>query len=207
MPILKVKLGGPSDRRNFQAVREAAPRKIIRVDANAAWPTREQALENIQWLAGDGLVEFVEQPMPANASDADARWLKERSPLPIFADESYQHASDVARVVQGFHGVNVKLVKTGGVTAAKTALMAAREQGLKTMIGCMIESSVLISAAAHLASLADYLDLDGNLLIDNDPYQGVGCNQGRLGFDSSASPLGIQAKALWRRDQASPKTL
>ena len=202
MPILKVKLGGPDDRRNFQAIREAAPRKIIRVDANAAWATREQALENIQWLAGDGLVEFVEQPMPVDAFDADLLWLKERSPLPIFADESYQHASDVRRVTQGFHGVNVKLVKTGGVTAARQALVAARDHGLKTMIGCMIESSVLISAAAHLASLADHLDLDGNLLIENDPYQGVGCDRGRLGFDQVPALTGICTRVTPGKDPA-----
>jgi L-Ala-D/L-Glu epimerase len=207
MPILKIKLGGPNDRRSLQAVREAAPKKVIRVDANAAWATREQALENIQWLAADGHVEFVEQPMPTNATEADMRWLKERSPLPIFADESYQNVGDVTRVAQGFHGVNVKLVKTGGVTAAKAALEIAREHGLKTMIGCMIESSLLISAAAHLASLADHLDLDGNLLIDNDPYQGVGCDQGRLGFDTSPCFTGIQAQASNQRDQASKETL
>ncbi|MFZ9855915.1 MAG: dipeptide epimerase [Limisphaerales bacterium] len=203
MPILKIKLGGPNDRLNFQAVRDAAPSKIIRVDANAAWTKREQALENIQWLAADGRVEFVEQPMPANASEADIRWLKERSPLPIFADESYQNASDITRVAMGFHGVNVKLVKTGGVTAAKKALEIARGHGLKTMIGCMIESSLLISAAAHLASLADHLDLDGNLLIDNDPYRGVECRLGRLGFEGSPCRMGIQAKAENRTEPAS----
>lgn len=84
------------------------------------------------------------------------------------------------------------MVKTGGVTTAKSALEAARAQGLKTMIGCMIESSVLISAAAHLAGLADHLDLDGNLLIDNDPYRGVACDRGRLGFDASPYTTGIQ---------------
>lgn len=193
MPILKVKLGGSTDRTTFRAVRNAAPDKIIRVDANAAWTRREQALENIEWLATDGRVEFIEQPMPTSTSDADARWLKDRSPLPIFADESYQHATDAVRVAQGFHGVNVKLVKTGGATGAKSALEAARAQGLKTMIGCMIESSVLISAAAHLASLADHLDLDGNLLIDNDPYRGVVCHQGRLEFDDNTTRTGIQA--------------
>lgn len=193
MPILKVKLGSAYDRRTLQAVRNAAPEKIVRVDANAAWTHREEALDNIEWLAADGRVEFVEQPMPPTTPEADLCWLKDRSPLPIFADESYQHASDAARVAQGFHGVNVKLVKTGGATAAKSALEAARAQGLKTMIGCMIESSVLISAAAHLASLADHLDLDGNLLVDNDPYRGVGCNRGRLGFAASPYPTGIQA--------------
>jgi len=193
MPILKVKLGGSNDQATFQAVRNAAPDKIIRVDANAAWTRREQALETIEWLAADGRVEFVEQPMPTSTSEADTRWLRDRSPLPIFADESYQYATDAVRVAQGFHGVNVKLVKTGGATAAKSALEAARAQGLKTMIGCMIESSVLISAAAHLASLADHLDLDGNLLVDNDPYRGVVCHQGRLGFENSTQRTGIQA--------------
>ena len=192
MPILKVKLGGPNDRANFRAVREAAPLKTIRVDANAAWTSRDEALKNIEWLALDGRVEFVEQPMPPTASGTDACWLKERSPLPIFADESYQHATDASRVAQEFHGVNVKLVKTGGATAAKAALEAARKQGLKTMIGCMIESSVLISSAAHLASLADHLDLDGNLLVDNDPYVGVGCHKGRLGFDGNPYATGIR---------------
>ncbi len=192
MPILKVKLGGSHDRTTFRAVRNAAPDKIIRVDANAAWTRREQALDNIEWLATDGRVEFVEQPMPPTTPEADLRWLKDRSPLPIFADESYQHANDAVRIAQGFHGVNVKLVKTGGVTTAKSALEAARTQGLKTMIGCMIESSVLISAAAHLAGLADHLDLDGNLLIDNDPYRGVVCDRGRLGFDASPYTAGIQ---------------
>jgi L-alanine-DL-glutamate epimerase-like enolase superfamily enzyme len=192
MPILKIKLGGPNDRLSFQAVRDAAPKKILRVDANSAWTMREQALENIQWLAADGRVEFVEQPMPPNASEADMRWLKDRSPLPIFADESYQNASDVTHVAMGFHGVNVKLVKTGGVSAARKALEIARAHGLKTMIGCMIESSVLISAAAHLASLADHLDLDGNLLVDNDPYVGVGCHQGRLEFSKSPYPAGLE---------------
>jgi len=111
MPILKVKLGGSNDQATFQAVRNAAPDKIIRVDANAAWTRREQALETIEWLAADGRVEFVEQPMPTSTSEADTRWLRDRSPLPIFADESYQHATDAVRVAQGFHGVNVKLVK------------------------------------------------------------------------------------------------
>lgn len=192
-PILKVKLGGSEDMKCFQAIRAAAPGKIIRVDANAAWTTREQALENITWLAEDGRVEFVEQPMPPTTSATDTEWLKQRSPLPVFADESYHSAMDAPRVAQGFHGVNVKLVKTGGATAAKAALEAARAQGLETMIGCMIESSVLISAAAHLAILADHLDLDGNLLVDDDPYVGVGCHQGRLEFKpNAASPVGIQ---------------
>ncbi len=191
-PVLKVKLGGPDDRAAWRAVREAAPDKPIRVDANEAWKTRETALENLQWLAADGRVEFVEQPMPATTPPADLAWLKARSPLPLMADESYIYAGDLDQVLAGFHAVNVKLVKAGGVTAALTALQAARGAGLKTMLGCMIESSVLISAAAHLAELTDYLDLDGNLLITNDPYRGVGCRNGVLTFADAPTLTGLQ---------------
>jgi L-alanine-DL-glutamate epimerase-like enolase superfamily enzyme len=155
-----------------------APKKAVRVDANEGWKTKEEALQRIEWLHRDGHVEFVEQPMPSTASRADMRWLKERSPLPLFADESYHNAGDVALAAECFHGVNVKLVKTGGISGAHEALRAARQAGLKTMIGCMIESSILISAGAHLAELADHLDLDGNLLITNDPYAGVTADRG-----------------------------
>lgn len=192
MPVLKMKLGSPRDRENFAAVRGAAPGKKIRVDANQAWSTREEALCHIEWLAADGLVEFVEQPMPASTAEADATWLKERSPLPLFGDESYQSAADAETCAQCFHGINVKLVKTGGITAGRQALEAARVRGLKTMLGCMIESSVLITAAAHLADLADHLDLDGNLLITNDPYRGVRCENGRLSFAGVAETLGLR---------------
>jgi L-Ala-D/L-Glu epimerase len=133
-------------------------------------------------------VEFVEQPMPASTAEADATWLKERSPLPLFGDESYQSAADAETCAQRFHGINVKLVKTGGVTAGLQALEAARARGLKTMLGCMIESSVLITAAAHLADLADHLDL----LITNDPYRGVLCENGRLSFAGVTETLGLR---------------
>lgn len=191
-PVLKIKLGGPHDRAAWRALREVAPDKTVRVDANEAWKTREQALDNLEWLAADGRVEFVEQPLPAATLPADLAWLKARSPLPLMADESYVYAGDLGKVLDGFHAVNVKLVKAGGVTAGLAALRAAREAGLKTMLGCMIESSVLISAAAHLAELTDYLDLDGNLLITNDPYRGVSCRDGVLSFADAPAPAGLQ---------------
>lgn len=193
--ILKMKVGSPQDRENFAALRRAAPSKTIRVDANAGWKTKEEALRHIEWLAADGRVEFIEQPMPPDSAEADLVWLKERSPLPLFGDESYQSAADAARCAQCFHGINVKLVKTGGISAAKEALEAARAQGLKTMIGCMIESSVLISAGAHLAALADHLDLDGNVLIRNDPYRGVRNTGGWLSFAGVASTAGLCVSA------------
>ena len=191
-PVLKVKVGVADDKANMQALREVAPTKTVRVDANEGWKTREQALEMIQWLAADGHVEYIEQPMPAATKPKDWIWLKERSPLPIFADESYHLADDVAQAAECFHGVNVKLVKTGGVSAGFTALQAARKAGLKTMIGCMIETSILISAAAHLAELCDYLDVDGNILITNDPYLGVTSENGILSFAGAPEKYGLR---------------
>ncbi len=194
-PILKMKLGSVHDLENLAALRTAAPTKRLRVDANEAWPTKEEALANIEWLAGDGHIEFVEQPMPANASAVDLRWLKARSPLPLFADESYHFAEDAERCAEFFHGVNVKLCKTGGVMAAAEALRAAKKLGLKTMLGCMIESSALISAAAHLAELTDFLDVDGNLLITNDPFHGVTAERGILSFSKATEQFGLRVSA------------
>ncbi|HVM46690.1 MAG TPA: dipeptide epimerase [Candidatus Acidoferrum sp.] len=194
-PVLKVKVGVADDKANMQALREVAPTKTVRVDANEGWKTKEQALEMIEWLAKDGHIEFVEQPMPAATPAKDWVWLKQRSPLPILADESYHSAKDVAVVAECFHGVNVKLVKTGGISAGFDALSAARKAGLKTMLGCMIESSILISAAAHLAELCDYLDLDGNILVTNDPYLGASAERGMVSFAKATEKYGLRVSA------------
>ncbi|HEX4644594.1 MAG TPA: dipeptide epimerase, partial [Verrucomicrobiae bacterium] len=191
-PVLKLKVGGPDDEANLAALREVASKKWVRVDANEGWTTKEQALDRIEWLARDGHIQFVEQPMPAGTDPKDLAWLKSGSPLPLFADESYHAARDVSRCAECFHGVNVKLCKTGGVSNAFDALQAARKAGLKTMLGCMIETSILISAAAHLAELADYLDLDGNLLITNDPYSGVTAEKGILSFANAVEKSGLR---------------
>jgi L-Ala-D/L-Glu epimerase len=193
-PVLKLKVGDPRDKENLAALRSVAPDKAVRVDANEGWKTRDQALRMIEWVASDGRIQFIEQPMPRNAKPADLVWLKERSPLPIFADESYHSAADIAHCAECFHGVNVKLVKSRGITTAHEALLAARRAGLKTMIGCMIESSVLISAGAHLAELADYLDLDGNLLITNDPYEGATAETGTMSFAKAAETIGLRVR-------------
>ena len=132
--------------------------------------------------------------MPAGTPAADLAWLKSRSPLPLFGDESYHHASDVDLCAECYHGVNVKLLKTGGVTAAYEALRAARKTGLKTMIGCMIETSVLITAAAHLAELTNHLDIDGNLLVNNDPHQGATAEKGMVSFVGAPDPFGLRVK-------------
>jgi L-alanine-DL-glutamate epimerase-like enolase superfamily enzyme len=194
-PVLKMKVGVVGDKDNLKALREAAPAKPVRVDANEGWKTKEQALEAIEWLAADGHIQYVEQPMSASAPAKDWVWLKQRSPLPIFGDESYHLAEDVERAAEWFHGINVKLVKTGGISAGFEALQAARKAGLKTMIGCMIETSILISGAAHLAGLCDYLDLDGNILITNDPYIGVTAEKGVLSFAGAPGKFGLQVAA------------
>ena len=194
-PVLKLKVGSPDDEANFAALRDAAPNKFVRVDANEGWKTKEEALRRIEWLHRDGHVQFVEQPMPAATPVADWVWLKARSPLPIFADESYHNAADAPRAAECFHGVNVKLVKTGGISGAHDALVAARKLGLKTMIGCMIETSVLISAAAHLAELADHLDIDGNILTSNDPYSGATAEQGIISFAAALEKTGLRGRA------------
>lgn len=194
-PILKLKIGAPGERENVAALRAAAPGKTVRVDANEGWTTKEEALRNIEWLAQDPHIEFVEQPMPATTPPADLAWLKSRSPLPLYGDESFHHASDAALCAECYHGVNVKLLKTGGLSAALDALKAARKLGLKTMVGCMIETSVLISAAAHLAELTDHFDIDGNLLVQNDPYLGVTAEKGMLSFAKAPVANGLRVKA------------
>jgi L-alanine-DL-glutamate epimerase-like enolase superfamily enzyme len=191
-PILKLKLGSPSDRENLKALREIAPAKRIRVDANEGWTTKEEALENLEWLARDGHVEFCEQPMPTSTPEKDLAWLKDRSPLPLVADESCVTIQDIPHCAEFYHAVNIKLVKVGGITRGKAALEAARKASLKTMLGCMIESSVLISAAAHLAELTDFLDLDGNLLISNDPFAGPTAEHGLISFKDAKEPAGLR---------------
>jgi L-alanine-DL-glutamate epimerase-like enolase superfamily enzyme len=191
-PVLKLKVGDPRDKENFAALRSVAPDKPVRLDANEGWKTKEEALRMLEWLvATDRNIQFIEQPMPRDTNEQDLIWLKQRSPLPLFADEACHTVKDVARCAECFHGVNIKLVKTGGVSMAYETLQAARKAGLRTMIGCMIETSVLISAAAHLAELADFLDVDGNILITNDPFAGVTADKGLLSFASTKEKNGL----------------
>ncbi|MBM3877003.1 MAG: dipeptide epimerase [Verrucomicrobia bacterium] len=190
-PVLKLKVGVPGDRENLKALRDAAPAKRVRVDANEGWATKEEALRNLEWLATDGHIEFCEQPLHARSPAADFKWLKARTPVPIMADESYLSAKDAALCAGCFHAVNVKLVKTAGITGAHEALVAARAAGLKTMIGCMIETSVLITAAAHLAELTDFLDIDGNLLTTNDPFRGATAEKGVISLATAPVQAGL----------------
>lgn len=176
-PILKIKLGSEDDETIMRAVREVTNR-AVRVDANEGWKDRQEALEKIQWLARMN-VEFVEQPLPAHRLD-DVAWLRERSPLPLVADEDVKTAADIPLLARAYHGINIKIMKSGGLQEALRMIYLARGLGLKIMLGCMIESSLGITAAAHLSPLVDWADLDGNLLIKNDPYRGVRVEQGRL---------------------------
>lgn len=176
-PILKVKAGGPNDREMIGAIRGITP-KPLRVDANEGWKSREEALEMILWLEEQG-AELVEQPMPDACLD-DIAWLRERVHVPLIADESVKTLSDIPRIRGAFDGINIKLMKCTGLREALRMIHAARAMEMKVMLGCMIESSIGISAAAQLSPLADYADLDGNVLISDDPFTGVGIEGGKL---------------------------
>lgn len=167
--VLKLKLGGPDDRAVVSAVREATDRPLS-VDANQGWRDRAAALDFIGWLAEQNVL-FVEQPFPPDRVD-DHAWLTERSPLPIIADEAVRSMADVVAARGVYHGVNIKSAKCGGLRAAHAMLTVARSLGLKTLLGCMTETSCAVSAAAHLSPLADWADLDGAALIADDPFEG-----------------------------------
>ena len=187
-PILKVKVGAAADEEMPALVRKLAPDKIIRVDANTAWSS-DEALERIERLVGCG-VEFVEQPIPAGDNAALKR-LKEASPCPIVADESCVRPADVLPLAGCVDGINIKLSKCGGIREALKMIHLARGAGLMVMLGCMIESSLGIAAAAQLAPLADWLDLDGHLLLSHDPFTGLGGRYGRLRIGTSPG-LGVR---------------
>ncbi len=176
-PVLKIKVGLDSDEEMIASVRSAT-NKPLRVDANEGWKSKEEALRKINWLATQG-VEFIEQPMPAAMFD-DIRWLRGKARIPIIADEACLHAQDIPKLATAYDGVNIKIDKSGGILEAFRMIQIARSLGMKVMLGCMVSSSVAVTAAAHLSPLADYADLDGNLLISNDPFTGVRVEKGKL---------------------------
>jgi len=176
-PVLKIKVGLATDEATIAAVRSMT-NKPLRVDANEGWKDKEEAARKINWLASQG-VEFVEQPLPA-AMLEETRWVRSRVHIPIIADEACLHPADIPPLINAYDGVNIKLDKCGGMLEAFRMIQVARSLGMKTMLGCMISSSVAVTAAAHLSPLVDYADLDGNLLIANDPYSGVQVKEGKL---------------------------
>jgi L-alanine-DL-glutamate epimerase-like enolase superfamily enzyme len=189
-PILKVKVGLDTDEATIEAVRSVT-RKPLRVDANEGWKSKEEAVRKINWLESQG-VEFVEQPMPA-AMIEETRWVRARVHIPIIADEACLHPSSIPGLAGAYDGVNIKLDKCGGMQEAFRMIQVAKALGMKTMLGCMISSSVSVTAAAHLSPLVDYADLDGNLLIANDPYLGVRVEAGKLVLPDR-SGLGLEAR-------------
>ncbi|WP_336343789.1 dipeptide epimerase [Halalkalicoccus ordinarius] len=188
---LKVKLGTERDEEIIEAVRAETPEATIRVDANEAWSPRE-AVGKIEALAEYG-IEFVEQPVPAENPEG-MRFVRERSALPIAADESCVTLADVPRVAEIADIANVKLMKCGSLREARRMLETARAHGLETMLGCMTESNASIAAACHLAPLLDYADLDGSLLLADDPYEGIAMPGGRIDLaERSRSGTGAHA--------------
>ena len=175
--IIKVKLGRDTDRMMIETIRSVTD-KPITVDANQGWTDRSEALQKIEWLATQGVM-FIEQPMPKAQLD-DTAWLRERSPLPLIADENCQRLADVARLRGVFDGINIKLMKCTGLREAHRMITLARALGLKVMLGCMTETSCAISAAAQLSPLADWADLDGALLIKNDLFDGATIVDGKV---------------------------
>ncbi len=190
-PILKVKVGLDSDEETIAAVRNVTS-KPIRVDVNEGWIDPEEAIRKINWLESQG-VELIEQPMPAHMLD-ETRYVRSKVHLPIIADEACTNAASIPRLREAYDGINVKLDKAGGVMEAYRWITMARALDLKVMLGCMISSSCSCTAAAHLASLADFCDLDGSLLIANDPFAGIAVREGRLVLPDGPG-IGLRAAA------------
>jgi len=175
--VLKVKLGRSNDKEMINSVRSITDLPLY-VDVNQGWNDKNKALEMIHWLKEQGII-FVEQPMPKNQLD-DMAWLTENSPLPTIADEAFQRLSDVAHFKGVYSGVNIKLMKSTGLREAHKMITVARALEMKVMIGCMVETSCAVSAAAQLSPLVDWADLDGNLLINNDVFEGMKVIDGKV---------------------------
>lgn len=189
-PRLKIKVGKENDQEVINAVRSVTDKPIV-VDANEGWKSKEVALEKIKWFISEG-VEFVEQPMPATAID-DTKWLRDKVDVPIIADEAVKTAADIPLLSTAYDGINIKLMKSGGLQEALRMIQMAKALNMKIMLGCMIESSIAITAAAHLSPYVDYADLDGNLLLAEDPFEGVKVEKGKLILNDNPG-LGISGE-------------
>ncbi|MGM9851636.1 MAG: dipeptide epimerase [Muribaculaceae bacterium] len=175
--VIKIKMGLDHDKELVNAIRSRTDTAIC-VDVNQGWSDKEQALEMCHWLAERNCL-FVEQPMPKEMIDETA-WLRERSPLPIIADEFLQRLPDVKRAAAAYDGINIKLMKSTGMHEAYQMAVLARSLGMKIMLGCMTETSCAVTAAAQLAPMVDWADLDGNLLIANDRFDGIKIVEGKV---------------------------
>ena len=190
-PILKIKLGLGDEIETIAAIR-AIYTGAIRIDANEGW-TPEQSVTLLRELARFD-IEFCEQPIPAGSPER-LGWIRERSPIPIVTDEDSRDAADLPALVGRVDGINVKLVKCGGIRGALEMIYTARALGFKIMLGCMVESQILTTAAAHLSPLVDWADLDGPFLTAADPYDGITYADGKIALPSGPG-LGVRAKAL-----------
>ncbi|VAW24921.1 L-alanine-DL-glutamate epimerase (EC 5.1.1.n1) [hydrothermal vent metagenome] len=177
MKIIKVKLGKGNDKEMIETIRSATDVPLC-VDVNQGWEGRQEALSLIYWLKEKGVV-FIEQPMPKENIE-DIAWLTGNSPLPIIADEALQRLDDVPKLKGVYSGINIKLMKSTGMHEARKMITVAKALGMKVMIGCMTETSCAVSAAAQLSPLADWADLDGNLLISNDLFDGMKVVDGKV---------------------------
>jgi L-alanine-DL-glutamate epimerase-like enolase superfamily enzyme len=175
--ILKVKLGKGNDKEIIETIREVTDKPLF-IDVNQGWNDKYYALDILEWMK-DQNVLIAEQPFPKENYN-DTFWLKDRSPIPIIADEAFQTLADIDKIKDLYTGINIKLMKCGGVNNALSILRKAKEYNLKIMLGCMTETSCAVSAAINLAGLIDYADLDGNLLITNDPFTSDTIEEGRL---------------------------
>ena len=191
-PALKIKCGGPADLATLRAVRDVYDGPI-RVDANTGW-TRDDALALLPQLTELG-IELIEQPFPARAY-RDLAWLQERSPIPVVADESCVLPEDLDALEGVVAGINVKLAKCGGIAPAHAMLDEGRRRGFRTFLGCMEETSVGIAGSAVVASLADWVDLDGNLLLAADPFEGLVLGPDKRWQLSDGPGLGLVRKRV-----------
>ncbi len=176
-PILKIKLGTDYDHDIMRAIRGQTD-KVLRVDVNEGWKNLDDARRGADWLAEEN-VEFLEQPMPAHQLD-DIAQLREYSSLPLVADENSVRPEDIPGLVGAYDGINIKLMKCGGLTNAKKMVDLAQKHKFDIMLGCMVETSIGISAMSQLGSYARWLDLDGNVLLAEDPFRGVGNQAGKI---------------------------
>lgn len=189
-PVLKIKLGSDRDEWIVRIVRQGAPGKTLRADANAAWDL-ERATYMTQFLADNGF-ELIEQPLARDDFDG-FRKLRSASPIPLIADESCMTATDIPALEGAVHGINIKLSKCGGLAEARRMIAEARRRDMTVMLGCMIESSLGITAAAHLAPLVDYADLDGAALLSDDPYVGASIEDGMIRLPAEPG-LGVRVR-------------
>ena len=190
--VLKIKLGSENDREIIQTIREVTDKPLY-ADANQGWTDVNAALDMIFWLKEQGVL-LIEQPLPKHDLDGNAR-ITEGSPLPIFADESFQRFADFSKIASAFHGVNIKLMKSTGLCEAQRMIIEARKRHLKIMVGCMSETSCGIMAGAAIAPQCDFADLDGPWLIANNPFETPILRGGKIQLNN-INGLGIKNKIV-----------